>query len=65
MSTTRRRRIQAHHQLVRVHDIQRRQSDSATAQVKRIQRFDDRLAKLMTWVAIAVLMLIATLLVIA
>ena len=66
MSTTRRRRIHAHNQQLRVHAVQRRQrSDSATAQVNRIQRFDDTLAKLMTWIAIAVFVLIATLVVIA
>lgn len=66
MSTTRRRRIHAHTKSSAC--MRSNAAAGATApppRVNGIQHFDDTLAKLMAWVAIAVFVLIATLVVIA
>ena len=57
MSTTRRRRIRANNERLRTLDTHR--GHTATAQLERIQRFDEALAKVMAWIAIAVVVLIA------
>ena len=57
MSTTRHRRIRAHREEVRAQHAQRRRH--ADVQVARIQQFDDALAKVFGWVAIAVFIAVA------
>jgi hypothetical protein len=63
MSTTRRRRIRAHRDEVLAQHAQRhRQVD---AEVARIQQFDDALPKAFAWVAIAVFIAVAIVVLVA
>ena len=58
MGTTRRRRIRTYRQQLRADEI-RRHETRATAEVERIRRFDDALAKLILPAAVAVTVLVA------
>ena len=63
MSTTRRRRIRAHRDDVRAQHAQRRRH--VDPQVARIQQFDEALAKVFGWVAIAVFIAVAIVVLVA